>query len=83
MSDRGSLYLGIKGYVVCINKLDGSEKWRTKLKGSQITTLIVHETELFASAQGYLYALDQQSGRIVWENPLRGLGNGVCTLGLD
>lgn len=82
MTDQGDLYLGTKGHVVCINKQDGSERWRTKLRSNEITTLLVHENELFASANGYLYALDLQSGNILWENPLKGLGHGVCTLGV-
>lgn len=83
MSDENNLYLGTKGHVVCINKQSGSEVWRTKLRGAEITTLLVHDNALYAGANGFMYALDPQSGNILWENPLKGLGHGVITMGAD
>lgn len=34
------LYLGINGHVVCINKTNGEQIWKTKLKSSTITNVL-------------------------------------------
>ena len=39
--DQNRLYLGIKGHVVSIRKEDGKELWRTPLKGSGFTNVVV------------------------------------------
>ena len=80
---RNHMYIGIKGHVVCLRRTDGTEVWRQKLRGSNITTLLVQDSEIFASTLGYLYALQADTGHIKWENPLKGMGMGVCILGVD
>lgn len=82
MIDQKNLYLGTRGHVVCINKQDGMEVWRTKLRtrGFAITTLLVQDNALYAGSDGFLYALDPLTGDILWENTLPGLRYSVCTL---
>ena len=50
------LYLGISGHVVCINKQDGSELWRTKLKSSSITN-VYYENNLVYSLRWRSFVL--------------------------
>lgn len=83
MSDEPDLYLGMKGHIVCINKHNGAEKWRTKLRSGEITTLLVQEDAIYAGVSGYLYALRPSSGEILWKNSMQGLGHGLITIGAD
>lgn len=74
------LFLGINGYVVCINKQDGKELWRTKLKSSSITNVYYENSLIYAHAGGHLYCVHAKSGEIQWENELKGLGYGTCII---
>ena len=73
-----NLYLGIKGQVVCIDKLTGKELWNTKLKGMSITNVYCDENKIYAYASGHLFCLDQDFGQILWKNTLSGYGYGSC-----
>ena len=81
MPDPKHLYIGIKGRVACIRKEDGKELWRTPLKGSGFTNVVVEPDGLFAYTRGVLYALDPDTGSIRWSNELPGLGFDACTIG--
>lgn len=74
------IYLGTKGHVVKIDPVRGEELWRTKLKSTTITNVVVTAQRLLAYAGGHLYALDLERGEILWENELDGLGYGFCTI---
>ena len=50
--------LGIEGHVVRIAAADGRERWRTKLRGRTLTTVIAGKEALYAFAHGHLHALD-------------------------
>lgn len=69
-------YFGVKGRVVCIDPTTGKEKWRTHLKGSAITNLVVHDTLVIAHTRGELFGLRKDNGGILWKNGLSGLGYG-------
>ena len=74
------LIIGINGHVVAINKTDGAEVWRTKLRSSTITVVSSDERCVYASASGYLYCLDKNTGSELWVNELKGLGYGTCLI---
>lgn len=75
------LFIGIKGYAVCINKKTGVEKWRTKLKNMATVTNICYDNDhVYAYATGHLFCLDLKTGGIKWENDLPGLGHGYCII---
>ena len=80
---RSHLFLGMKGHVVCVRRIDGEQVWRTKLTGFSITTLFVGEDRIYAATNGRLFGLNALTGEIIWENPLKGLGLGVGFLGRD
>ncbi|QDU85955.1 outer membrane biogenesis protein BamB [Planctomycetes bacterium Pla163] len=77
------IYLGIKGHVVKIDPARGEELWRTKLKSSTITNIVVTPARILAHSGGHLFALDPERGEILWENELDGLGYGFCTIGIQ
>ena len=73
-----NLFLGVKGHVVCIEKLTGKELWSTKLKGMTITNVYCDSNNIYAHANGHLFCLDTAFGKIQWENKLSGYGYGAC-----
>jgi outer membrane protein assembly factor BamB len=75
-----NLYLGIKGHVVCIEKDSGRELWRTLIKGSQLTNILVDDDGIFAYSGGHLFCLSPADGTIRWKSDLPGLGFGYCIL---
>ena len=74
------LILGINGHVVAINKDDGSELWRKKLKSGTITVVSSDNTKVYASSSGHLFCLDKATGEQIWTNSLKGLGYGTCII---
>jgi outer membrane protein assembly factor BamB len=74
------LYIGIKGHVVCLDKRNGQEVWRTQVRSSVLTTVVIDEAALFVYAGGHLFCLCAETGAVVWENELPGLGYGHCII---
>ena len=81
MNSDSSLFVGIKGHVVCVRKSDGRELWRTHLRGGATTSVVRDEDTVFAATKGYVYALNISDGAIRWVNDLPRLGYGACTMG--
>ena len=74
------VYIGIKGHVLAIDGATGTERWRTKLKGSAFVHVVSDGHRLFASAQGELFCLDGATGAILWTNRLPGMGLGLASI---
>ena len=81
MSSRAeTIFVGIKGTVVAIDRTSGETLWSTGLKGSEFVNLTLQDGDLFASCRGRLYKLDPGTGAIQWCNELPGLGWGIVTI---
>ena len=76
----GLVYVGIRGTVVALDRRDGSEVWRTPLKGSQFACVHRDGDLLFATAGGEFFCLDPKTGAMLWRNPLKGLGLGLTSI---
>ncbi|HVA58615.1 MAG: PQQ-binding-like beta-propeller repeat protein [Gemmatimonadaceae bacterium] len=74
------LFVGIKNCVVAIDRRNGFEAWRVKLKGSSFVTVLWDGDGLFAASQGEVFRLDPNTGAVLWTNPMKGLGLGVVSL---
>jgi outer membrane protein assembly factor BamB len=77
------MYLGIKGHVVCLNRDNGEEVWRKKLKidwGKP--TIVTCAENLFVYVSGTLYCLAAETGEELWSNNLKGLGSGFCVMAI-
>jgi outer membrane protein assembly factor BamB len=75
-----SVYAGIRGSVVAVDRTTGTILWSTPLKGSDFVTVLFSGGELVAATKGELFCLDQATGQIRWHNPLKGYGRGLVTL---
>ena len=79
-SRADTIFVGIKGTVVAIDRTSGETRWSTELKGSDFVNVTLQDGDLFASCRGRLYKLDSDTGTIQWCNELPGLGWGIVTI---
>jgi outer membrane protein assembly factor BamB len=82
MGISNTVFVGIHGSVVALDKSTGTELWRTNLKGSDFVNVAVADDNIFATTKGALFCLDQATGQIRWQNPLKGLGFGLSTIAI-
>jgi outer membrane protein assembly factor BamB len=84
MNPANLVFLGVKNSVSALSRIDGSIVWTTQLKksglGGDFVTLHIDGLQVFAHASGELYCLELSTGRILWNNPLKGLGYGIATV---
>ena len=74
------VYVGIKGHVIALDAATGTERWRTKLKGSDFVHVVSDGNRLFAAVRGELFCLDGATGAVLWNNRLAGLGYGLASV---
>lgn len=84
------LIVGIKGQVVAIDTSTGTEAWRTSLPVSgllasrnDIVSVLKKEGMIFAATSGFVFALAESDGSVLWKNELPGLGFNEVSLALD
>lgn len=77
---RESVFVGIAGTVLALDRATGEERWRTSLKGGDFVNVVLDGGQLLASARGEVFCLDPTTGEILWNNPLKGLGWGLVSL---
>ena len=82
------VYIGIRHNVVAFDRKNGLEAWRTdlavKYKSTAAFVNVVRDRDgLFATCAGELFALDPNTGAVLWHEPLKGLGTGLVTIATD
>lgn len=75
-------FFGALGQLVfSVDRESGQVIWEWKVpKSGGVIQLLLDEDRLIVSAGGYLYCLDPNNGRVLWDNPLRGKGIGPMTM---
>jgi outer membrane protein assembly factor BamB len=74
------IFVGLRGYVLALDRDTGEVVWSNDKLKSGYTTLLLDGDRLIASTNGYMYCLDPLTGDVLWQNPLRGYGTGVTDL---
>ena len=74
------LFIGIRGYVMAVDRATGQDIWSTSLKGADFVNVVLDGDGLYAASKGRLYRLDPATGRILWENELTGRGWGMVSI---
>jgi outer membrane protein assembly factor BamB len=77
---RDVIYVGIAGAVLALDRGSGDEIWRAGLKGTDFVNIVLDDDRVLAATKGELFCLDATTGRILWNNELRGLGRGLMTV---
>jgi outer membrane protein assembly factor BamB len=86
MNTMDTLFVGLKGHVIALNKRDGSQLWKTKLRhgllvgGDSFVTVLAERERIYAHTQGRLFCLDAGTGEVLWSNELAGLGYDISML---
>ena len=75
-----TIFIGIRGTVLAIDRASGDTRWSTSLKGADFVNVALQDGDLFASSNGRLYRLDPATGAIAWCNELPGLGWGLVSI---
>ncbi len=74
------IFVGLRGYVIALDRYTGQTVWDcSELKSGPIT-LLLDGDRLIASTNGYIYCLDPLTGQVLWNNPLKGYGVGITHL---
>ncbi|MHC4218938.1 MAG: outer membrane protein assembly factor BamB family protein [Planctomycetota bacterium] len=84
-TDRRALadlvFIGLSRRVLAVDRYTGDIVWEWKSpKGGGFVSVLLDGDRLIVAASGYLYCLDPMYGQVVWENPLKGKGQGVASL---
>jgi outer membrane protein assembly factor BamB len=74
------IFVGLRGYVLALDRNSGETVWSNDKLKSGYTTLLLDGDRLIVSTNGYMYCLDPLTGDILWQNPLKGFGVGVTDL---
>ncbi|HEY7308493.1 MAG TPA: PQQ-binding-like beta-propeller repeat protein [Gemmataceae bacterium] len=74
------IFVGLRGYVIALDRDTGEKVWDCSELNSGPITLLLDGDRLIASTNGYVYCLDPLTGQVLWNNPLRGYGLGIAHL---
>jgi outer membrane protein assembly factor BamB len=74
------IFVGLRGYVIALNRDDGAIVWSNDDLKSGDVSLLLDGDRLVVSVNGYLYCLDPLTGEMRWQNPLHGYGVGIAHL---
>jgi outer membrane protein assembly factor BamB len=77
---RELLYVGVQGNVIAFEKSTGRQVWSTPLTSSSFVNVILDGDKLFAHTRGELFALDAATGKLLWQDGLKGFGYGLASL---
>jgi outer membrane protein assembly factor BamB len=77
MAVSSFVFAGINGSVIAFDETTGDQVWVTSLKGSEFVNLVLSEYKLYATTKGEIFCLDPGTGKVLWQNPLRGMGRGI------
>jgi outer membrane protein assembly factor BamB len=83
LSLNNLLFIGIAGNVLALDRANGEEVWRSKLKGYEFVNVALLDGALYATAAGELFCLDPATGEFRWRNQLKGLGLGLISIAMS
>lgn len=84
------LIVGTKGQVVAIDTASGTEVWRTPLPIGDLfaskqapVCVLKKDGVVYAASSGFVFALAELDGAVLWKNELAGLGYNEIGLALE
>jgi len=75
-----SVFVGVHGEVVALDRATGQELWHTKLAGGDFVNLLLDQDRIIATTRGKAFCIDAATGQILWRNDLPGLGLGLVSI---
>jgi outer membrane protein assembly factor BamB len=83
MPQSKTVYVGIKGCVIALERASGRRLWVSELKGQDFVNLLVDGDRIFAGARGEVFCLDAANGKLLWHDPLKGFGWGLLSVATE
>ena len=83
MNTSEVIFLGLNSRVIALNRRDGQILWSTPLGGilgDGYVSLNADDQQVYVYAKGQMYCLDVVSGRVLWNNELKGFGYGIGSI---
>ena len=80
MKGAKTIYVGIKGTVLALDRASGMQLWQTRLKGSDFVNVVWDGDRLYAATSGEIFCVDPSNGGVLWHNPLKGYGWGIVSI---
>jgi outer membrane protein assembly factor BamB len=75
------VFVGLSRKVLALDRYTGEIAWEWKApRGGSFVSVLLDGDRLIVASSGYVYCLDPMYGQLVWENPLKGKGQGICSL---
>lgn len=76
-----TIYLGVGGHLVALDRDTGRELWRQKVPGSgHVTNIVVDGDRIYVSTAGMITCIHAATRRQLWQNTLPGLGFGFVAI---
>jgi len=75
-----SIFLGVHGEVIALDRTTGQEVWHAKLTGGDFVNLVLDQDRIIATTKGKAFCLDAATGQLLWRNDLPGLGLGLVSI---
>ena len=75
-----SIFLGVHGEVIALDRTTGQEVWHAKLTGGDFVNLLLDKDRLIATTKGKVFCLDVATGQLLWRNDLPGMGLGLASI---
>lgn len=73
------IFVGLNGYAVALHRDTGEIVWINKEMHSGYVSLLLDGDRLIVSTSGYIYCLNPYTGKTMWHNPMKGLGQKAPT----
>jgi hypothetical protein len=77
------VFIGIRGFVVALNRATGEQLWATQLRGYDFVNVVLQDGLVFATSHGEAFCLEPLTGKLLWHNRLKGFGLGLATIAAD
>ena len=78
------VFVGLNSRVAALNQDTGEIAWEWRApaprSGGYVSLLLLDDTRLIVSVNGYTYCLDPRTGEQRWYNELSGFGTGVTSI---
>jgi outer membrane protein assembly factor BamB len=78
------VYVGLNSRIAAMDRDTGNIVWQWRAakprSGGYVSLLLLDETRLIVSVNGYTYGLDPLTGQQRWYNELSGFGSGVTSI---
>ena len=75
-----TIFPGIRGAVVALDRGTGRQLWKAALKGSDFVNVLLDNDRVITATKGEVFCLDPATAQVLWHNQLPGEGWGLITI---